>query len=37
MKKNENNVLYFRKEMAYLYEMKELFIEKFPKVAPFFY
>ena len=35
MKKNENNVLYFRKEMAYLYEMRELFIEKFPKVAPF--
>ena len=35
MKKNENNVLYFRKEMAYLYEMRELFVEKFPKVAPF--
>lgn len=35
MKKNENNVLYFHKEMAYLREMRELFIEKFPKVAPF--
>ena len=35
MKKNENNILYFHKEMAYLREMRELFIEKFPKVAPF--
>ena len=35
MKQNENNVLYFHKEMAYLREMRELFIEKFPKVAPF--
>ena len=35
MKQNENNVLYFHKEMAYLREMRELFVEKFPKVAPF--
>ena len=35
MKQNESNVLYFHKEMAYLREMRELFIEKFPKVAPF--
>lgn len=35
MKKNENNIIYFRKEMAYLYKMRELFVKKFPKVAPF--
>lgn len=35
MKKNENNILYFRKEMSYLHEMRNLFAKKFPKVAPF--
>lgn len=32
---DNDNVFYYQKELAYLYEAREYFIQKFPKLAPF--
>ncbi|WP_297814136.1 type VI secretion system baseplate subunit TssF [uncultured Helicobacter sp.] len=32
---NQDNLFYFQKELAYLYEARKLFTHKYPKLAPF--
>ncbi|TLD80010.1 type VI secretion system baseplate subunit TssF [Helicobacter sp. MIT 11-5569] len=32
---NQDNIFYFQKELAYLYETRKLFTQKYPKLAPF--
>lgn len=32
---NQDNLFYFQKELTYLYETRKLFIQKYPKLAPF--
>ncbi|TLD86754.1 type VI secretion system baseplate subunit TssF [Helicobacter sp. MIT 05-5294] len=32
---NKDNLFYYQKEIAYLHETRELFIKKYPKLAPF--
>ncbi|PZT47905.1 type VI secretion protein [Helicobacter valdiviensis] len=32
---NKDDIFYFQKELTYLYETRELFIQKYPKLAPF--
>ena len=32
---NQDNLFYFQKELAYLYEARKLFTQKYPKLAPF--
>ncbi|MCR4942011.1 MAG: type VI secretion system baseplate subunit TssF [Campylobacter sp.] len=35
MLNEDNNVLYFRKELGYLNDMRDIFTKRYPKIAPF--